>query len=189
DDRRLRLLIDGARRLVQDEHRAVFQERAGDGDALALPAGELDPALADLGLVALGEPYDELVRIGRLRGCDHLALARTWPGIRDVLGDAGREEHRILWHHGELLAQIVQPVIADVDAVQPDLSLRRVVESREQADQRTLARAGRARDPQAGTGLDGERDVLQHAAIGAVREGHVAKGDGPGGPGEGPGAG
>ena len=165
DDRRLRFLIDGAGRLVQDQHRAVFQERPGDGDALALAAGELDPALAHLGLIAVGEPHDEFVRVGRLGGGDHLALARTWPGIRDVLGDAGREEHRILRHHGELQAQIVQPVIADVDAVQPDLSLRRVVESR------------------------GEQDVLQHAAIGAVREGHVAKGDGPGGPGEGPGAG
>src|SRR5207244_10321064 len=99
-----------------------------DGDALALAAGELDPALAHLGLIAVGEPHDEFVRVGRLGGGDHLALARTWPGIRDVLGDAGREEHRILRHHGELQAQIVQPVIADVDAVQPDLSLRRVVE-------------------------------------------------------------
>src|SRR5207244_6675014 len=60
-----------------------------DGDALALAAGELDPALAHLGLIAVGEPHDEFVRVGRLGGGDHLALARTWPGIRDVLGDAG----------------------------------------------------------------------------------------------------
>ena len=47
------LRVDRRRRLVEDQDRRVLEERARDGDALALAAGELRAALAELGLVAL----------------------------------------------------------------------------------------------------------------------------------------
>ncbi len=52
-DHGLALRIDGGQRLVEDQDRRVAQERAGDGDALALAAGEPHAALADDRLVAL----------------------------------------------------------------------------------------------------------------------------------------
>ena len=52
-DHRLVLGVDRGQRLVQHQDRRVAQQRAGDGDALALAAGELDALLADDGLVAL----------------------------------------------------------------------------------------------------------------------------------------
>ena len=60
-DRRLDLRIERAGRLVEDQDRRVLEEDAGDRDALALAAGELDAALADMGVVAVaalrvGEP-------------------------------------------------------------------------------------------------------------------------------------
>src|SRR2546428_12194289 len=176
-DRRLRLVIDGARRLVQDEHWAVLQEGPGNGDALALAAREWDAALAHLGVIGPREPDDELVGVRRLRRRDQVALVGTRPGVSDVLGDAGREEHRVLRYHRELTAEILKPEVAEVNAVKPDLPLCRVVEPREQADQRALAGAGRARDPQAGAGLDVERDIVQDRTILAVGEGDVAEGD------------
>ena len=39
-------------RLVEDQDRGILQDHPGDGDALALAAGELDAALADLGVIA-----------------------------------------------------------------------------------------------------------------------------------------
>ena len=51
-DRRLDLRVERAGRLVEDEDRRILEEEAGDGDALALAAGELHPALADMGVVA-----------------------------------------------------------------------------------------------------------------------------------------
>ena len=51
-DRRLDLRIERRGRLVEDEDRRILQEDAGDGDALALAAGQLDAALADMGVVA-----------------------------------------------------------------------------------------------------------------------------------------
>src|SRR2546428_1767256 len=181
-DRRLRLVIDGARRLVQDEHWAVLQEGPGNGDALALAARELDAAPAHWGAIGLREPDDELVAVRRLRRRDQVALACPRPGVSNVLGDAGREEHRVLRYHRELPAEILKPEVAEVDAVKPDLTLCRVVEPREQADQRALAGSGRARDSQASAGLDVERDVVQDRTMLAVGEGDVAKRDGAAGP-------
>ena len=51
-DRRLDLRIERAGRLVEHQDRRVLEDQPGDGDALALAAGELDAALADPGVVA-----------------------------------------------------------------------------------------------------------------------------------------
>jgi hypothetical protein len=49
------LHVDRAGAVIQDQDGGLEQQGAGDGDALFLPAGEVDPALAELGIVALGE--------------------------------------------------------------------------------------------------------------------------------------
>ena len=54
------------RGVVEDEDARVDGERARDRDPLALAAGERDPALADDGLVPVGQPLDELVRLREL---------------------------------------------------------------------------------------------------------------------------
>ena len=51
----LALVVQRAGGLVQNQDRRVFQEHARDGHALFLPAGELHPALAHAGLVAVGQ--------------------------------------------------------------------------------------------------------------------------------------
>ena len=51
--RLLHLRIERARRLVEDQDRRVLQQHAGDGDALALAAGQLHAALADVRVVGL----------------------------------------------------------------------------------------------------------------------------------------
>ena len=52
-DHRLVLGVDRRQRLVEHQDRRVAQQRAGDGDALALAARELDALLADHRAVAL----------------------------------------------------------------------------------------------------------------------------------------
>ncbi len=49
----LRLGVHGGGAVVEDEHARVHQQRAGDGDALPLPAREANAALADDGVVAV----------------------------------------------------------------------------------------------------------------------------------------
>ena len=52
-DHRLVLGIDRGQRLVQHQDRRIAQHGAGDRDALALPARQLDAALADHRVVAV----------------------------------------------------------------------------------------------------------------------------------------
>ena len=47
--------VDRAGRVVEDQDARVGQQRAGDREPLALPAGERDAALADHGIVAILE--------------------------------------------------------------------------------------------------------------------------------------
>ena len=52
-DEALALVIEGGSGFVEDEHGRIAQDRARDGEALALATGERDAALADGRLVAL----------------------------------------------------------------------------------------------------------------------------------------
>ena len=52
---RLALGVERARRLVEDQDPRVLQQRARDGQALPLAAGEVDAALAEPRAVAVGQ--------------------------------------------------------------------------------------------------------------------------------------
>src|SRR5204863_2025563 len=97
-------------------------------------------------------------RLGRR---DQLVFGSRGFRVADVLGDAGREEHRVLRHDRELTSEVLQLEVAEVDAVEPHFPLRRVVEPREQIDQRALAGAGRARDAETRAESDLEGGVMQ----------------------------
>src|SRR5258705_149661 len=53
--------VDRARRLVEDEDARVREQRAGEGDELALAEREAEASLAELGFVAVLEAGDEFV--------------------------------------------------------------------------------------------------------------------------------
>ena len=59
----LRLGIERARCLIEDEDRRVLQDGARDGDALALAARQRGAALADHEVIAAGLAHDEVVRL------------------------------------------------------------------------------------------------------------------------------
>src|SRR5437870_779911 len=64
----LRLGVEGAGRLVEDQDRRVAQQGPRDRDALALPAGEPRAPLAQQRVVSLRKLGDELVRVRGLAG-------------------------------------------------------------------------------------------------------------------------
>ena len=74
--------VERAGRLVEDHDRRVFQQRAGDGEALALAARKIAAALADDRLQPAGLLRDEL---GRLRPFQR---ERDFVGARVGLADA-----------------------------------------------------------------------------------------------------
>ena len=67
-DAALGLGVERGGGLVEDEDGRVLEDGAGDADALALAAGELDAPVADIGVVALFLLEDEVVGAGDARG-------------------------------------------------------------------------------------------------------------------------
>ena len=99
------------------------------------------------------KPSAAAARGGRL----DLGAARVAAAEADVLGHGAGQQHRILAHHRDLVAQAGERQRADVVAVDQDAPRRRVVEPRQQVEDRRLARARAADEGAAHAGLDGQR--------------------------------
>ena len=103
----------------------------------------------------------------------------------DVLPHRHLVAHEVLEDDAHFAMQVLDGVLAQIDAVEQDLAFGGVVEARDQLDHGGLALAVFADQGDALAGLDGEVEVLQHAALGAgIGEGDVAEfeaaADGPG---------
>ena len=60
--------IDGGGGVVQDQDAGLFQQCAGNAEALLLAAGDVVAALLDVGLVLVGEALDKFIGAGLLAG-------------------------------------------------------------------------------------------------------------------------
>src|SRR5438552_3160357 len=95
-DHLLALAVEARRRFVEDQDPRVGEDRARDRHALPLPARQLDPALADDRVVALGKLVDELVAVrDAARGPD-LVRRGAGPRVADVLRDRAVEQEVLL---------------------------------------------------------------------------------------------
>jgi len=81
------------------------------------------------------------VGVGGVGGGHDLLLRRVGLAVKDVLPDAGGEQHRLLAHEADLLAVPFQFESADVHAVEPDGTREGVVEALDELDDRGLPRA------------------------------------------------
>ena len=171
------LPVEPGHRLVQDEHGGVADQGTGDGDALALPAREGRPALADHRVVAVLQLANEFVRVRRPRRRRDLLQRRLGLAVGDVLADGGPEQQRLLQHDADVAPQRGALVLPQVAAVDQDGAALRLVQPQDQAHDRGLAgpRHPHQREPLAGR--DAERDVAQHVLAVAVVERHVPEHD------------
>ena len=87
--------VEGVSGFVEDEQRGLAQEGAGEGDALALAAGEEDAAVADDGFEAAGEIVDEGGG-GAGEGVAEVGIGGAGLGPEEVLADALVEEDGLL---------------------------------------------------------------------------------------------
>ena len=144
--------VERGERLVEQQHPRPRHQRAGNGDALRLPAREL--AWPDVRLVGKADAL-ELVR-------DALVALRLRPvgePEADIGGDGEpRQQARLLKHDADLLVRRQDGV-----AIERDLALRRIVEAGDEAQQRGLAAARAADHRDDFTGRDVERDAVERA--------------------------
>ena len=170
--------VDGAGGVVQDQDARVLQERARQGDALPLAAGQRHPALADDRVVAVPKRLDEVVSRGRPRRGFQVGAAGAGAGEGDVVGHRQGEQKYVLFDGGDLRAQAGQVPFPQVDAVDDDAPGRRVVGAVHQLGEGGLGRPGLADQRHRLPGRDLQIDVGQHRLLRLVREGDALEGKG-----------
>ena len=97
----LGVAVERGGRLVEHQDRRRLEDGARDGDALLLAARQLQPALADLGLVALRRNADEAVDLREPRGLLDFGVARLPAAVADVVADGVVEQHGVLRDHAD----------------------------------------------------------------------------------------
>ena len=158
----LQARVDGRGRVVEQQQPGIGDQRPGQRHPLPLPAGQGKALLADHRVVALGQPDDELVRLGRLGRGDDLLVGRIRAAVGDVGPDRVGEQEAVLHDQADRGAQRVAGHVGDVVPADADRAGLRVVEAGQQQRQGGLARAGRADHGDRLARLDAEREAAQH---------------------------
>ena len=173
----LAFIVQGAGGLVQNQDGRIFQKYTRDGDALLLPARELDTPLAHEGIIPFGQPGDEFVRPGQPRGLPHLFGGGAGHAVGNVVKDGAGEQVDILLHHADVFAQAVLGQVGDVLPVDENASAGNVIKAGNQVAKRGLAAAAGADQRHPLAGVDVEVDVGQHVfVVVAVMEADVVEG-------------
>src|SRR6185503_9404286 len=111
---------------VENKDRRVLDERARDGDSLALAAGEHASAFADARLESVRILLDELQRLGA-RGSDaNVLVGRLRAADAQILRDRAVEQQNLLEHHADVPAERRKLDAADVHTVDLDRSRLRI---------------------------------------------------------------
>ena len=77
--------VDGAGGFVHDHDRGIGHRRPGNGQQLALALGQVGAVAGQHGVVAVGQPADEVVRAGQPGRGDALLVVGLQVAIADVL--------------------------------------------------------------------------------------------------------
>ena len=173
----LRLGVDVGGGFVQNQHGGLEGQRPCKGQQLPLSGGEGRAPLDDLAVVAVFQMGNEGVGVdifGRLHDLLIGDALLVQPDI--ALHIAGEQEH-ILQHLPHAGAQICQPDLPHIHAVDEDLALLNVEIPADQALDGGLSRAGGAHKGHALAGLHLEGHILQHPVLPAVFVGLIGEPD------------
>ena len=173
----LGLGVERRGRLVEHQDRRTFENSPADGDALLLAARELEPALADRGIVAVGQRLDEIVNARHPGGTLDLVPGRPGIAVGKIVEDRVVEQHGVLGNDADRRAQGVLGDVADVFAVDEHAAAGHVVEPEQDAADRRLAGTARADDGDRLAGGHGEAHVLEDRPPRIVTEIHVVEHD------------
>mmetsp|Transcript_34438 Transcript_34438/g.102881 ORF Transcript_34438/g.102881 Transcript_34438/m.102881 type:complete len:272 (-) Transcript_34438:1769-2584(-) len=172
------LIVERARRLVEQDHVGAAQHCTRDGEPLALAAREVRPTRLEHRQQLVRLLVDELPRLRVLAGLHDIALAHvTLDAVRQVGGDRLAEQDRRLVDNHNARTEKVHVILLDRHVVQQDRAALRLVEALQQRQAARLAAARRPNQRDLGAGLNGEREALQHrrAQIGGERKVYVAE--------------
>ena len=178
----LSLHVERRGRLVQHQERAIAHEGPRQGQLLPLAAGQLTTAelTAKLCRQAVRERRDHGIGAG-FRGRS-VQPGRVVPRLdlsqADVLPGGQLVAHEVLEDHSHPPAQLGRVELPQVNAVEQDAPLRRVVEAEQQLDERGLAGAIAAHQRHRLVPPEMQRDIVQHRlGLAGVGERDLLEGD------------
>ena len=108
------------------------------------------------------QALDKVQHIDVARGLAKIGVGDGRIAEADVFGQRAGEEKRVLQDDGEVLAESGQVVLAQVDAVQKNLSGGHIVEAHHQAGEGGFSGAGVADDGDGLAGLDSEGNIFEN---------------------------
>ena len=175
-DKFLRRGIEGAGRFVENKHRRVAHQPAGDFQPLPLAAAEIRPAFLHDGRISLRPEQDFVVDTGVAR-CGEDGFIRNCRVPQGDVVAQGREKERVfLRHHGNGPAQYFLGNLVPQMAVEQDLARPGLVEARDQARQGRLSGTAGTDHGDALPRLDHEVEILDQGRPALVEpEGDVSQ--------------
>lgn len=172
---RIRLIIQRAGGIVQDQDLRMGRQCAGDQDTLFLPAAQVGTADRQPVSETVLQFFDKRAGLGALDRLVDLLLGDI-PAKTDIFLHRVREQDVVLEHDPEFFMEFAERDPADVVAVDADRSLICIVKPDQKIDDRTLSASGRADDPERLALFQREGNICEHIGTsGMVCEGHVVK--------------
>ena len=148
--------------LVENQYARTAQEGARQSDPLALAGRESESPFARFGLIAFGKPRNQFVQprrpCGRLDG----GLRGAGKCVRDILGDAHVKQVGRLIHQHDLPAQVVQPGVANILAVNQNAAPIGIEVTHQQIRKSRLAHTARPQDRIEPTGGNFQRNIIKY---------------------------
>ena len=127
---------------VKKQYRCVFQNGAGDGDALPLAAGKFAAVRPDVLVQSERGAVNQVLQVGGLEGGQDFGFARVGTAVADIFKKGIVKQEYVLGDEGELGAQVIEFDVGDVGAVYAYVAGRRFDKAGQQVDDGGFAAAG-----------------------------------------------
>ena len=128
----LRFAIQAAGGLIQHEYARILEDDARQGNTLFFTTAQAITALADDGVILVGQPGDEIVNVGCPCSMFQFRLGGIQPGIEKIGTDGIVKQIGLLGDHADLATDKIQRQIAQVIAIQQHTAMGGVIQARNQ---------------------------------------------------------
>ena len=156
--------VHARRGLVEDQHRRVLKQSAGNREPLPLPGAEPDPALADLGVPPVREGLHKIPSTSSLENALHLGIRSPGPTQLKIFPNRCLKEKGLLGHNPHLPADFLQGDLPQRNAVHQDFARGRIMKARHEGGEGGLAGSGRPHQRKGRSPRHGEIDPVQNLA-------------------------
>ena len=137
-DRGLGFVVHGCGGLIEDQHRWIFEDGAGQGDPLALTAREPLAPFAHHRVEAVRQGLDEGGRFRQLGRPFDRQAGGLKAAVGDVFGHRAVKQKHLLTHQADAAAQILQAQAADRQAIEQNLACLDLIEAQQQLNDRAF---------------------------------------------------